>query len=242
MTKIQLIGACIGSLLLLHTHTSQANDLFALEKIGCPVMPSKNISINPNGVTLTQNTDAWVISRDGTVTFNGKFVKLTESEQNKADEFQKTVRKDLPDLLNTAHGLINTNLEKLDTTIIDTLGKNSQLREKIRELKPIIFEELDLVINENNNEVNLSVSNLSNINDRVEALSKKHGQGVLQVALSEIAMKQLLAPKDQRINLSDLQKTLKERFASEDKKARDLLETSCNMFANWQALESGFIQ
>ncbi|SES63073.1 DUF2884 family protein [Thorsellia anophelis] len=242
MPTIKIIGAVLGFLCLTHTNLSQANDMFALEKIGCPIMPTKNITITDKTVSLSQNSDTWLISRDGSMTLNGKFVNLSENEQNKAEQFQQTVRDDLPNLLSTTHTLIDTNLEKLDTTIVDTLGKNSQLREKIKELKPIIFEELNQVINDKNNEVNLSIANLSAINENIESLSKKHGQEILKIALSEIAMKQLLAPKDQRINLSDLQNTLKERFASEDKKARALLETSCDMFANWQTLESGFIK
>lgn len=222
-------------------HAIDVSDL-ALEKIACPVMPSHDIKITDNAVILNKSGDQWVIGRDGAVAHNGKFVNLTESAQEKATQLQTSIRKELPAMYENTQALISHNLNLLDGVIKNTLGANSQLRSKVDAFKPLLQETFDEVITKNGrDEFNFSSESLNGINDKVSTLTKQYGEDFMKVALSEIAIKQLIGPKDDRISLSDLQTRFKTTFAAEDKKARQLLDSTCQTFKSWQDLQDSFI-
>ncbi|MFC0180694.1 DUF2884 family protein [Thorsellia kenyensis] len=221
---------------------SQAKEFVVLETIGCPVYPSKDIKIDEQFVTLSENNQIWQIAKDGAVTLNGKIIQLSESGTSSAKKYQQTLRNELPEFYATTQNLIDSNLGKLDAVIEKTLGEKSKLRNTIKELKPVIQEEFALILNkEEGGALRLSLSNLKEINSRIQELVAKHSKPIMQETLSEIATNQLFGKKENKVSLAEIQDELKATFAGENIKAKELLKQACTAFEEWGNLEADFI-
>jgi len=118
--------ALIAALLLAATQAQAAYE--------CSVKPQDDVIIKPQSVQVVGTNGNLEITPQGDVQFNGQKVNVDNAARQKAIDYQTALRRDLPWIDNGATSRLERSRVALDKVIVDKLGANSNVRNRLTKL------------------------------------------------------------------------------------------------------------
>ena len=106
---------------------------FAAKK-ECPVKPSYDIVINKNNIHIVNQSNDLSIMSDGQVVLNAKTVSVNKSLRKKINEFQKSLRLQLPQLEQQSLNLLLEVKIAFDQAITRKLSDDRELHSELNKL------------------------------------------------------------------------------------------------------------
>lgn len=156
----------------------------------CSVKPQDDVIISPQSVQIVGASGNLQISPDGDVTRNGKALTLTNAQRQQAFRYQTALRKDLPWIDQGAQQRLEKARVSLDKVIIQQLGSNSNVRNRLTTLNDQLKQQMSRIIEKRNDGLTFHHKAIDDVEKDGRQLVQQSMGGVLQDSLNEMGVKQ----------------------------------------------------
>lgn len=146
--------------------------LFASHK-ACPVKPSYDIAITEENVHIFNPQDDLIIMPKGMVVLNGNSIPLDTQLQKQTEQFQKELRKQLPQLEQQASNLLGEVKVTFDQAIKTKLGDDSELHNQLNKLYKRLVKLLHRSISTEQGETHFYYKNFNNIRQEGQDIGER---------------------------------------------------------------------
>ncbi|MBD2785649.1 DUF2884 family protein [Xenorhabdus sp. DI] len=161
----------------------------AQAKSECHVTLNDDIIVTPNAVQITGADGNLRILPDGSITRDGKTLSLNTEQRNKALQYQQTVRQDLPWVKKEALSHLTSARQSLDKVVVETMGKESNIRNRLSQLETGLNKQIDKVIETRANGFAFNAQAVKQIEPEGRKLIEQSLGGILQDSINEMSRK-----------------------------------------------------
>lgn len=156
----------------------------------CSVKPQDDVIISPQSVQIVGASGNLQISPDGDITRNGKTLTLTDTQRQHAFRYQTALRKDLPWIDQGAQQRLEKARVSLDKVIVQQLGSNSNVRNRLTTLNDQLKQQMSRIIEKRNDGLTFHHKAIDDVEKDGRQLVQQSMGGVLQDSLNEMGVKQ----------------------------------------------------
>ncbi|MBK0002510.1 MULTISPECIES: DUF2884 domain-containing protein [Erwiniaceae] len=217
-----LIG---GALLLLAAGQAQAD-------YQCSVNPQDDVVISPAQVQVVGANGNLVITPQGEVQRNGQPVSVDNATRQKAIDYQSALRRDLPWIDNGAKQRLEKGRVALDRVIVEKLGQNSNVRQRLTTLDGQLKQQMNRIIEHRSDGLTFHHQAIEQVRQDGERLVQSAMGGVVQDSLNEMGRKQASGNDNplQAImgNLGGLQQAIQAEWSNQEQDFQNFGHEVCN--------------
>ncbi len=217
-----LIG---GALLLLAAGQAQAD-------YQCSVNPQDDVVISPAQVQVVGASGNLVITPQGEVQRNGQAVSVDNPTRQKAIDYQNALRRDLPWIDNGAKQRLEKGRVALDRVIVEKLGQNSNVRQRLTTLDGQLKQQMNRIIEHRSDGLTFHHQAIEQVRQDGERLVQSAMGGVVQDSLNEMGRKQASGNDNplQAImgNLGGLQQAIQAEWSNQEQDFQNFGHEVCN--------------
>lgn len=214
-----------GALLLLAAGQAQAD-------YQCSVNPQDDIVISPNQVEVAGASGHLTISPVGDVQRNGKVANIDDATRQKAIDYQTALRRDLPWIDDGAKQRLEKGRVALDRVIVEKLGQNSNVRQRLTSLDGQLKQQMNRIIEKRSDGLTFHHKAVEQVRQDGERLVQNAMGGVVQDSLNEMGSKSSGSSDNplQAImgNLGGLQQAIQAEWSNQEQDFQNFGHEVCN--------------
>ncbi|MBS9441126.1 DUF2884 domain-containing protein [Photorhabdus heterorhabditis] len=170
----------------------------------CQVNPQNDIIITPKSVQVVGASGNLQISPDGSIIRDGNHLNLNTEQRQKARRYQQALRQDLPWIKQETSKHLITARKSLDKVVVDTMGKDSNMRNRLSELESGLNKQIDQIIEIRSDGMAFHHQAIKQVEKDSRSLIEQSLGGVLQDSINEIGNKQFSLNGDNNQALQSL--------------------------------------
>lgn len=230
-----LIGA---ALLLLAAGQAQAD-------YQCSVNPQDDVVITPQQVQVVGASGNLIITPRGDVQRNGQAVSLDNSARQKAIDYQNALRRDLPWIDNGAKQRLEKARVALDRVIVDKLGQDSNVRQRLTTLNGQLKQQMNRIIEQRSDGLTFHHQAIAQVRQDGERLVQSAMGGVVQDSLNEMGRRQASGSDNplQAImgNIGGLQQAIQAEWSNQEQDFQNFGHEVCNRVTTLEGQRKGLV-
>ncbi len=158
----------------------------------CPVKPQDDIFITPQQVKVVGAGGDIAISPDGGLVRNGQPVTLTGEQRRQAADYQAAVRQQLPWIDVGARSRLEKGRVALDRIIVQQLGSDSHVRERLTTLDSQLKQQMNRIIEHRPEGLAFHHQAIAQVEQDGQRIVQHSMGGVVQDSLNEMGVQQTL--------------------------------------------------
>ncbi|WP_034916886.1 DUF2884 domain-containing protein [Erwinia sp. 9145] len=233
MRKAMMMGA-----LLLAAGQAQAD-------YQCSVNPQDDIVISPQSVQVVGASGNLVISPTGEVQRNGEAVKVNAESRQKAIDYQAALRRDLPWVDQGARQRLEKGRTALDGVIVDKLGQNSNVRNRLTSLDTQLKQQMNRIIEHRSDGLTFHHQAIEQVRQDGEKLVQNAMGGVVQDSLNEMGSSSA-GKSDNPLqammgNLGGLQQAIQAEWRNQEQDFQNFGHEVCNRVTALEAQRKALV-
>ncbi|MBE8596672.1 DUF2884 family protein [Xenorhabdus sp. BG5] len=155
----------------------------------CHATLNDDIIVTPNSVQITGASGNLKILPDGSITRDGKVLSLDTGQRSKAQQYQQTIRQDLPWVKKEALSHLANARQSLDKVVVETMGKESNIRNRLSQLESGLSKQVDKVIETRANGFAFNAQAVKQVEPEGKKLIEQSLGGILQDSINEMSRK-----------------------------------------------------
>lgn len=198
----------------------------------CSVKPQDDVVITPQSVQVAGASGNLQISPQGDVQFNGDKVEVDNAARQKAIDYQNALRRDLPWVDSGASSRLEKGRAALDKVIVEKLGANSNVRNRLTTLNSQLKQQMNRIIEHRSDGLTFHHQAIDQVRADGERLVQSALGGVLQDSLNEMGTKQTSNSSNplQAImgNLGGLQQAIQTEWNNQEQDFQNFGHEVCN--------------
>jgi len=217
-----LIG---GVLLLLAAGQAQAD-------YQCSVNPQDDVVIAPAQVQIVGASGNMFISPNGDIQRNGQAITLDSATRQMAVNYQGALRRDLPWIDTGAQQRLEKARVALDRVIVQKLGQNSNVRQRLTTLDGQLKQQMNRIIEHRSDGLTFHHQAIAQVRQDGEKLVQNAMGGMVQDSLNEMGSGQISGGSNplQAImgNLGGLQQAIQAEWSNQEQDFQNFGHEVCN--------------
>ncbi len=198
----------------------------------CSVKPQDDVVIKPQSVQVVGTNGNLEITPQGDVQFNGQRVTMDNANRQKAIDYQSSLRRDLPWIDSGATSRLEKGRAALDRVIVEKLGANSNVRNRLSTLNTQLKQQMNRIIEHRPDGLTFHHQAIDQVRADGEQLVQTTLGGVMQDSLNEMGSKQASNGSNplQAImgNLGGLQQAIQAEWSSQEQDFQNFGHEVCN--------------
>ncbi|WP_130831652.1 DUF2884 domain-containing protein [[Erwinia] mediterraneensis] len=198
----------------------------------CSVKPQDDVVITPQSVQVVGSNGNLVISPQGEVQLNGEKIEVDSATRQKALNYQNALRRDLPWIDNGASSRLEKGRLALDKVIVEKLGSNSNVRNRLTTLDSQLKQQMNRIIEHRSDGLTFHHQAIDQVRADGERIVQSTLGGVLQDSLNEMGTKQSSNSNNplQAImgNLGGLQQAIQTEWNNQEQDFQNFGREVCN--------------
>lgn len=215
-------------LCLLLLVASQANAAYQ-----CNAKPQDDVIISSQSVKIVGASGNLQISPDGDVIRNGQTLSLNAAQQQQAFSYQHALRKDLPWIDQGARQHLERARLALDKVIIQQLGSNSNVRNRLTTLNDQLKQQMNRIIEHRSDGLTFHHQAIDQVEQDGRNIVQQSMGGVLQDSLNEMGVKQAANSNGNPLqaiigNLGGLQKVIQNEWNNQEQDFQNFGNKVCS--------------
>ncbi len=219
-----VLKALIAALLLAATQAQAAYE--------CSVKPQDDVIVKPQSVQVVGTNGNLEITPQGDVQFNGQKVNVDNAERQKAIDYQTALRRDLPWIDSGATSRLERSRAALDKVIVEKLGANSNVRNRLTKLDGQLKEQMNRIIEHRSDGLTFHHQAIDQVRAEGEKLVQSTLGGIMQDSLNEMGSSQAANGSNplQAImgNLGGLQQSVQAEWNKQEQDFQNFGHEVCN--------------
>jgi len=203
----------------------------ALADYQCSVNPQDDIVISPQQVQVVGASGNLVISPGGDVQRNGQPLSVDASSRQKAIDYQNALRRDLPWIDNGAKQRLEKGRGALDRGIVQKLGQNSNVRQRLTTLDGQLKQQMNRIIEHRSDGLTFHHTAVAQVRQDGERLVQNAMGGVVQDSLNEMGTRQTGGDNPLQAimgNLGGLQQAIQAEWSNQEQDFQNFGHEVCN--------------
>ncbi|XXN62613.1 DUF2884 domain-containing protein [Enterobacter ludwigii] len=216
--------ALIAALLLAATQAQAAYE--------CSVKPQDDVIVKPQSVQVVGTNGNLEITPQGDVQFNGQKVNVDNADRQKAIDYQTALRRDLPWIDSGATSRLERSRVALDKVIVEKLGANSNVRNRLTKLDGQLKEQMNRIIEHRPDGLTFHHQAIDQVRADGEKLVQSTLGGIMQDSLNEMGSSQAANGSNplQAImgNLGGLQQSVQAEWNKQEQDFQNFGHEVCN--------------
>ncbi len=152
----------------------------------CNVKPQDDVVIAPQTVQVVGTNGDLIISPQGEVKYNGKQRQVDSATRQQAIDYQNALRRDLPWIDQGASQRLETGRQALDKVIVQKLGANSRVRNRLTTLNQQLKQQMNRIIEHRSDGLTFHYKAIDAVRQEGERLVQNSLGGVVQDSLNEM--------------------------------------------------------
>ena len=212
----------------------------------CPVKPQDDVVIKPDSVQVVGANGNLQISPRGDVRFNGQPVNISPAARQQALDYQDGLRSDLPWIDNGAKSRLEKGRIALDRVIVEKLGPNSHVRERLTTLDGQLKQQMNRIIEQRSDGLTFHHAAIEQVRADGERLVQSTMGGVLQDSLNEMGTRQTASGDNplQAImgNLGGLQQSIQAEWSNQEQDFQNFGHEVCNRVTRLEDQRKGLMR
>ncbi|PKH25026.1 hypothetical protein CIG19_06495 [Enterobacterales bacterium CwR94] len=205
----------------------------------CNVKPQDDVAITSQNVQVTGASGNLSISPQGDIQRNGQRVQIDNATRQKAIDYQAALRRDLPWVDQGARERLERSRTALDKVIVEKLGSNSNVRNRLTTLNGQLKQQMNRIIEHTGDGLTFHHQAIDQVRQDGERIVQSSLGGVMQDSLNEMGTKQALSGDNplQAVmgNLGGLQKSIQNEWSNQEQDFQNFGREVCQRVT---ALES----
>lgn len=158
----------------------------------CPVKPQDDIFISPQQVKVVGASGDITISPDGSVARNGQPVSLNGEQRRQAADYQANVRQQLPWIDEGARSRLERGRVALDRIIVQQLGSDSHVRERLTTLDQQLKQQMNRIIEHRPEGLAFHHQAIEQVQQDGRRIVQQSMGGVVQDSMNEMGVQQTM--------------------------------------------------
>ncbi|CDL83759.1 DUF2884 family protein [Xenorhabdus szentirmaii] len=155
----------------------------------CQVSLNDDIIITPKSVQIVGASGNLKILPDGTITRGSKALSLSAEQRRKAQQYQESIRQDLPWIKKETLSHLAKARQSLDKIVIETMGKESNVRNRLTQLESDFNKQINKVIETRDNGFVFNSQAVRQAESEGQKLIEQSLGGILQDSINEMSRK-----------------------------------------------------
>lgn len=203
----------------------------ALADYQCSVNPQDDIVISPQQVQVVGASGNLVISPRGDVQRNGQPLSVDASSRQKAIDYQNALRRDLPWIDTGAKQRLEKGRVALDRVIVQKLGQNSNVRQRLTTLDGQLKQQMNRIIEQRSDGLTFHHQAVAQVRQDGERLVQNAMGGVVQDSLNEMGTRQTGGDNPLQAimgNLGGLQQAIQAEWSNQEQDFQNFGHEVCN--------------
>jgi len=197
----------------------------------CSVKPQDDVVIKPQSVQVVGANGNLEISPQGDVQLNGQKVAVNSAQRQQAIDYQNALRRDLPWIDNGASTRLEKGRVALDKVIVEKLGANSNVRNRLTTLNGQLKQQMNRIIEHRDDGLTFHHQAIDQVRADGERLVQSTMGGVLQDSLNEMGSKQASGSNPLQAimgNLGGLQQSIQAEWSNQEQDFKNFGQEVCN--------------
>lgn len=212
----------------------------------CSVNPQDDVIIKPQSVQVVGTNGNLEISPQGDVTFNGQKANVDNATRQKAIDYQNALRRDLPWVDNGASTRLERSRVALDKVIVEKLGANSNVRNRLTKLDGQLKQQMNRIIEHRPDGLTFHHQAIDQVRADGEKLVQSTLGGIMQDSLNEMGSSQAASGSNplQAImgNLGGLQQAVQAEWKNQEQDFQNFGHEVCNRVTDLEGQRKGLMQ
>ncbi|MXP52743.1 DUF2884 family protein [Pantoea sp. Seng] len=212
----------------------------------CSVNPQDDVIIKPQSVQVVGTNGNLEISPQGDVTFNGQKANVDNATRQKAIDYQNALRRDLPWVDNGASTRLERSRVALDKVIVEKLGANSNVRNRLTRLDGQLKQQMNRIIEHRPDGLTFHHQAIDQVRAEGEKLVQSTLGGIMQDSLNEMGSSQAASGSNplQAImgNLGGLQQAVQAEWNKQEKDFQNFGHEVCNRVTDLEGQRKALVQ
>ncbi|HBZ17333.1 MAG TPA: hypothetical protein DEO73_16450 [Pantoea sp.] len=230
--------ALIAALLLAATQAQAAYE--------CSVKPQDDVIVKPQSVQVVGSNGNLEITPQGDVQFNGQKVNVDNATRQKAIDYQTALRRDLPWIDSGATSRLERSRVALDKVIVEKLGANSNVRNRLTKLDGQLKQQMNRIIEHRPDGLTFHHQAIDQVRAEGEKLVQSTLGGIMQDSLNEMGSSQAANGSNplQAImgNLGGLQQSVQAEWNKQEQDFQNFGHEVCNRVTVLEDQRKGLMQ
>ncbi|MDU7866292.1 MAG: DUF2884 domain-containing protein [Pantoea sp.] len=211
----------------------------------CSVKPQDDVVITPLIVQVVWTNGNLQISSQGDVQFIGQKVSLDTADRQKAIDYQSALRRDLPWIDSGATSRLEKGRAALDRVIVEKLGENSNVRNRLTTLNGQLKQQMNRIIEHRPDGLTFHHQAIDKVRADGEQLVQSTLGGVMQDSLNEMGSQQASGGSNplQAImgNLGGLQQSIQAEWSKQEQDFQNFGHEVCNRVISLEDQRKGLV-
>ncbi|WP_313375608.1 DUF2884 domain-containing protein [Pantoea sp. CTOTU50773] len=212
----------------------------------CSVNPQDDVIIKPQSVQVVGTNGNLEISPQGDVTFNGQKANVDNATRQKAIDYQNALRRDLPWVDNGASTRLERSRVALDKVIVEKLGANSNVRNRLTRLDGQLKQQMNRIIEHRPDGLIFHHQAIDQVRAEGEKLVQSTLGGIMQDSLNEMGSSQAASGSNplQAImgNLGGLQQAVQAEWNKQEQDFQNFGHEVCNRVTDLEGQRKALVQ
>ncbi|MDF7628011.1 DUF2884 domain-containing protein [Erwiniaceae bacterium L1_55_4] len=212
----------------------------------CSVNPQDDVIIKPQSVQVVGTNGNLEISPQGDVTFNGQKANVDNATRQKAIDYQNALRRDLPWVDNGASTRLERSRVALDKVIVEKLGANSNVRNRLTKLDGQLKQQMNRIIEHRPDGLTFHYQAIDQVRAEGEKLVQSTLGGIMQDSLNEMGSSQAASGSNplQAImgNLGGLQQAVQAEWNKQEQDFQNFGHEVCNRVTDLEGQRKALVQ
>ena len=212
----------------------------------CSVNPQDDVIIKPQSVQVVGTNGNLEISPQGDVTFNGQKANVDNATRQKAIDYQNALRRDLPWVDNGASTRLERSRVALDKVIVEKLGANSNVRNRLTKLDGQLKQQMNRIIEHRPDGLTFHHQAIDQVRADGEKLVQSTLGGIMQDSLNEMGGSQAASGSNplQAImgNLGGLQQAVQAEWNKQEQDFQNFGHEVCNRVTDLEGQRKALVQ
>jgi Protein of unknown function (DUF2884). len=212
----------------------------------CSVNPQDDVIIKPQSVQVVGTNGNLEISPQGDVTFNGQKANVDNATRQKAIDYQNALRRDLPWVDNGASTRLERSRVALDKVIVEKLGANSNVRNRLTRLDGQLKQQMNRIIEHRPDGLTFHHQAIDQVRAEGEKLVQSTLGGIMQDSLNEMGSSQAGSGSNplQAImgNLGGLQQAVQAEWNKQEQDFQNFGHEVCNRVTDLEGQRKALVQ
>lgn len=212
----------------------------------CSVNPQDDVIIKPQSVQVVGTNGNLEISPQGDVTFNGQKANVDNATRQKAINYQNALRRDLPWVDNGASTRLERSRVALDKVIVEKLGANSNVRNRLTRLDGQLKQQMNRIIEHRPDGLTFHHQAIDQVRAEGEKLVQSTLGGIMQDSLNEMGSSQAASGSNplQAImgNLGGLQQAVQAEWNKQEQDFQNFGHEVCKRVTDLEGQRKALVQ
>ncbi|MBS0881279.1 DUF2884 domain-containing protein [Pantoea sp. JGM49] len=212
----------------------------------CSVNPQDDVIIKPQSVQVVGTNGNLEISPQGDVTFNGQKANVDNATRQKAIDYQNALRRDLPWVDNGASTRLERSRVALDKVIVEKLGANSNVRNRLTKLDGQLKQQMNRIIEHRPDGLTFHHQAIDQVRAEGEKLVQSTLGGIMQDSLNEMGSSQAGSGSNPLHaimgNLGGLQQAVQAEWNKQEQDFQNFGHEVCNRVTDLEGQRKALVQ